>query len=179
MAIGSYAGVCPQCGQEYEYRKTCRNRADADRYEAWCAANITLCKACAAKAHAAQAADRVTEILQQYDVTLPAITGVSDKQTAYAESKRAREIGRDLPALEKYCKTLQGFRELIRTQHDAIMAGLAQLGITTMEGGISNAMAEIGLGDLHNLMTETSARKIIDMVVDREEERKVARICGF
>lgn len=162
MAIGKYIGTCAECGAEFEYRKVCSNRTEADRYEDWARENITVCKACAAKAYAAQAADRVAEILQQYDVTLPQITGVSDKQIAYAESIRARALGKNLSELERYCKTLQGCLETARDRREEILAGLAKLGAMTIEEGISKAMTELGLGDMHKLMMETSARKIID-----------------
>lgn len=66
--------------------------------------------------------------------------------------------------LERYCKTLQGCLETARDRREEILAGLAKLGAMTIEEGISKAMIELGLGDMHKLMTATEARTILDML---------------
>lgn len=160
MAIATYKGICASCGKEFESRKKCYNRKEADEYEAWAAQNITLCGACFAKERTAQAAAEATAILEEYGVTLPQITGASDKQIAYAESKRASAIGNDLHELRRYCKLMQHIQQTLVDKHDEMAAQIPD-GMT-LEDCILETIDAYGLRDMHTVMTTTEARKLLD-----------------
>lgn len=86
--------TCKCCGREFEHINFRRNCADAENYEAWARENVTICPGCLAAER--QAAKDAT--LADYIATFPArcrlpeITGVSDKQIAFARDLRNRVL---------------------------------------------------------------------------------------
>lgn len=111
MAIATVTCNCKYCGKEFTHRsRPCHSRRDADEYAEWAKENIDMCPDCYRAKEAAKRAEKVNELEQRY--AIPAITGVSEKQTAYANKLRgeylldhmdafsvAREFA-DLPAEE-------------------------------------------------------------------------------
>lgn len=91
MARAKINLTCHDCGRKFEHIKFCNNRSDADSYEAWAVENVTQCPTCYQAALLAQ---------KLKGLDLPAITGKSDKQIAYAKKLR------DKAAADSYIKTL-------------------------------------------------------------------------
>lgn len=81
MARAKINLTCSDCGESFEHIKFCNNRRDADSYEAWARENVTQCPTCYRKAQLARKLE---------GLDLPEITGVSDKQIAYARKLRDR-----------------------------------------------------------------------------------------
>lgn len=157
MAIAKYVGTCKVCGTEFEVRKTCHSRREADGYEAWARENVTVCRECQRKQQDAKAIAMIAE----YGLQLPEITGVSEKQIAYAQDKRARALGNDLHELGRYCKLMQQVNQTIREHHDEMIAQLAAQG-KTLEESILECVEAYELNSIHKLVTTTEASKLID-----------------
>ena len=89
MAKAEVKIVCECCGQEFTKTATKGNRADANAWEEWAKANITLCPKCYKKS--------------QEIKDLPEITEGSEKQIAWATSIRSdlvKEVRRLIEAYE-------------------------------------------------------------------------------
>ena len=96
MAKARITCRCEICGKTFEHTKDCYNRMDANAYEQWAAQNITVCPACYAASKKAAAKSKLDAyIADNFDAEhpLPEITGVSEKQIAYAASLRGKFIG--------------------------------------------------------------------------------------
>lgn len=61
MAIASVTLKCTVCGKEFEIRKNCFNRSDADSYEEWAKDHIDTCPECKKAARIAAEEDKVGE----------------------------------------------------------------------------------------------------------------------
>ena len=109
MAIASITITCTTCGNEFEHRKVCHNRKAADSYESWAADHIDTCPACYAKQIAEQMADKLSTALAKCGYQLPELTGVSEKQIAYAVKVRERYLSDNLSRIERYHKVMQIF----------------------------------------------------------------------
>lgn len=95
MAKAKVTCRCEVCGNTFEHVHTCHNRRDADSYEKWAAENITVCPACYAASKKAAAKSKLDAYIADNfgaEHPLPEITGVSEKQTAYAASLRGKFI---------------------------------------------------------------------------------------
>lgn len=88
---------CEHCGKTFEHIHMCRNSTEAGTYEAWARENITTCPDCYAAQKRAHQLDAVSGYISSFSEQhpLPQITGVSEKQIAYASSLREKFI-RDL-----------------------------------------------------------------------------------
>lgn len=96
MAIATVTCTCRQCGKEFIHSRHQRNRAAADNYESWAAANIDLCPECFKAAHHEQRAAENAETCAA--IQLPELTG-TPKQIAWANDLRLRFCA----AAVKYC----------------------------------------------------------------------------
>ena len=89
---------CTNCGQPFEHIHFCRNSKEAASYEEWAKENITICPSCRAAAKNEKEQARVQEYLANIAdaYPLPQITGVSEKQIAFAEKLRFRFVAESL-----------------------------------------------------------------------------------
>ena len=111
-----------------------------------------LCPECYKK----QQEERGKALAAEYN--LPEITGVSDKQIAFAESLR----GRYLTSSEYEIKKLTEIMHELRTEHRAELdAMLAKLGQTEDEF-FAQRSHKRGLGKAYTVLTTGEARQIID-----------------
>lgn len=90
MAMASVKLICKACGNEFEWRKKCYNRRDAESSEAWARDNITLCPECAAQARREAEAAELAEAVKGLSVELPDNLTGSEKQIAWAKDIRAK-----------------------------------------------------------------------------------------
>lgn len=93
---------CEHCGKEFEHIHTCRNSTEAGSYEVWARENITICPDCYAAQKRAHQLDAVSGYISNFSEQhpLPKITGVSEKQIAYASSLREKFIRDNLMKLQ-------------------------------------------------------------------------------
>lgn len=93
---------CEHCGKEFEHIHTCRNSTEAGSYEVWARENITTCPDCYAAQKRAHQLDAVSGYISNFSEQhpLPKITGVSEKQIAYASSLREKFIRDNLMKLQ-------------------------------------------------------------------------------
>lgn len=84
MAIATVEIKCEKCGKTFTVRRECYNRRDAENYEKWAIDNISTCPAC----RRLYSDEERTKLVEEYN--LPAISGVSEKQIAYADSLRTK-----------------------------------------------------------------------------------------
>ncbi|MGN1075066.1 MAG: hypothetical protein ACI4QB_08755, partial [Eubacteriales bacterium] len=90
MAKATAECRCATCGKTFTVEKTCRNRRDADSYEAWASEHMTECPDCRRLRVKFDAAAKAAPIV--WECELPEITGASDKQIAYARDLRSRYL---------------------------------------------------------------------------------------
>lgn len=93
---------CEHCGKEFEHIHTCRNSTEAGTYEAWARENLTTCPDCYAARKRAHQLDAVSTYTSSFSEQhpLPKITGVSEKQIAYASSLREKFIRDNLMKIQ-------------------------------------------------------------------------------
>lgn len=93
---------CEHCGKEFEHIHTCRNSTEAGSYEVWARENITTCPDCYAAQKRAHQLDAVSGYISNFSEQHPLlkITGVSEKQIAYASSLREKFIRDNLMKLQ-------------------------------------------------------------------------------
>lgn len=98
MARARIELTCTDCGKKFVHIHTCRNSREAASYEVWAKENITCCPDCLAAGRKAEQAVAVENYLASFagEFCFPEITGVSDKQIAYAKSLRDRFIADEL-----------------------------------------------------------------------------------
>lgn len=105
MAKARVTCRCATCGKEFTSEKICRNRTEADSYEAWASEHIDECPECRRIRIASEARERAELIVREYN--LPDVTGVSDKQIAYARDLRAKYISGKASLIPYYAKQRQ------------------------------------------------------------------------
>lgn len=93
---------CEHCGKEFEHIHTCQNSSEAGAYKAWARENITTCPDCYAAQKRAHQLDAVSTYASSFSEQhpLPKITGVSEKQIAYASSLRGKFIRDNLMKIQ-------------------------------------------------------------------------------
>lgn len=89
MAVAIIKRVCEKCGCEFEHRKACGKRYEADSYEKWAAEHITMCPECYEKECKESEERMIRE--QAEKLHLPALEG-TEKQIAWAEKIRCQCI---------------------------------------------------------------------------------------
>jgi hypothetical protein len=85
---------CEHCGKEFEHIHMCRNSTEAGSYEVWARENLATCPACYAEQKNAKRGAELSSYISSFSDRhpLPEITGVSEKQIAYASSLREKFI---------------------------------------------------------------------------------------
>lgn len=93
---------CEHCGKEFEHIHACRNSSEAGSYEAWARENITTCPDCYAAQKRVHQLGAVSTYISSFSEQhpLPKITGVSEKQIAYASSLREKFIRDNLMKIQ-------------------------------------------------------------------------------
>ncbi|MBR3795720.1 MAG: hypothetical protein IKK34_06795 [Clostridia bacterium] len=155
MAIAKVDITCKDCGCTFTHRKSCHSRPEADDYERWASRNITICPECNHKHRVAAMVDT----LKQHGFALPELTGVSDKQIAYAQSVRERYLLDNLNRVDKY-RRFQG-----RLNDAEQMAQLAQVCTeqgTTVEDAINEYKRSMGFDTMQIMLTSANAGEILD-----------------
>lgn len=163
MAMAKITLKCEKCGEEFEMRKDCRNRAEADSYEAWAQANVTECPACRRKAKEAEQADELTALLARYGRKLPEITGVSEKQIRFAEDMRRKHLTAELHNLTNELEITANYNAMMadpdaRAEFEANCAAEGK----TPEEMLQMVLDEASTEAIHIMLTSTNAREVID-----------------
>lgn len=159
MAIAKITLTCSKCGCTFVHRKECLNRRDADNHELWAAENITVCPECARNARANEQATALEAALAECSITLHEITGVSDKQVAYAKSVRESYLAKHLKQIKDYSKVLAFLADADAV--DAYRAKCAAHGVS-LEEGIRQNIEAMDLTTTKLMLTATTAREILD-----------------
>ena len=92
MATAIVQCKCATCGKDFEIRKKCCNRADAEGFEKYAVAHYDECKECYKKRIREEREEIGAELAAK--MTLPEITGKSEKQIGYAYSMRNQALAR-------------------------------------------------------------------------------------
>ena len=92
MAKARAICTCATCGEEFFYDKICRNRREADSFEAWAAQNLDECNGCRQKRiQRERDAENRAAAEKAEERNLPELTG-SPKQIAWANSIREKAM---------------------------------------------------------------------------------------
>lgn len=143
---------CSKCGATFTKTAIKYNREQADSWKAWAEENCKTCPDCWKQ----EQDEAGKELAAEYN--LPQITGVSEKQIAYAESLRARY----LTDSEHELKQLSEMLHELHTEHQAeFEAMLAKLGQSEAEY-LAQRTRKMGLGKAYTLLTTGESRQIID-----------------
>lgn len=161
MAKAKASCRCATCGKEFTAEKICRNRTEADSYEAWASENMTECPECRRARISAEAVEAAEAIILEYN--LPEITGVSDKQVAYARDLRSKHLARKKDLVASYV----GQRKA-----ECSEAALANLHSQALRGAGKNVLASYRTHMLRYeylpvLFCTGDARLIIDCLTGR------------
>lgn len=143
---------CATCGGTFEKIAFKYNREQADSWKAWAEENCTTCPECWKK----EQDEKGKALASEYG--LPEITGVSEKQIAYAETLRARYMLNSEHELKKLTEMLNELHTEHQTEFEAM---LTELGKSEAEY-LAQRTRKIGLGKAYALLTTGEARQIID-----------------
>ena len=138
------------CGHTGEVQLFGANK-DRERKIKWYEESA-LCPECYKK----QQEERGKELAAEYN--LPEITGVSDKQIAFAESLRGRYLTSSEHELKKLTEIMHELRTEHRAELDAMLTKLGQ----TEDEFFAQRSHKRGLGKAHTVLTTGDARQIID-----------------
>lgn len=92
MAMARVTITCSRCGKEFEIKKKCWNRNDANSFVEWAENNIDLCRDCERELEYQQAAEETKD--------LPNLDG-TEKQVRWATVIRAK-FGKMYPDFDKF-----------------------------------------------------------------------------
>jgi hypothetical protein len=159
MAIASVKITCTTCGKDFEHRKECHNRTEANEYESWAVNHIDTCPACHAKRKASEEAERLSAVLSQFGRQLPDITGVSDKQTAYAAKVRSRYLSDNLKSVNQYLEAMQALDD---PNTRAEFAKNCEAHGIAFDDAVRENLEYLGLITVQMMLTSTSAQEILD-----------------
>jgi uncharacterized protein YbaR (Trm112 family) len=100
MAIAKIELICKMCGKQFEYRKTCHNRKEANDTESWAENNVTFCPECRKKLYVEEQKEQEQKDYDKYAPSLesyhlPKLTG-SESQIAWANRIRVIVLGKTL-----------------------------------------------------------------------------------
>lgn len=143
---------CATCGGTFEKIAFKYNREQADSWKAWAEENCTTCPECWKK----EQDEKGKALAAEYN--LPEITGISDKQIAYAETLRARYMLNSDCELKKLSKIINELRTEHRAELDAMLAKLGQ----TEDEFFAQRSRAMHLSKAYTLLTTGEARQIID-----------------
>lgn len=151
MEIAKITYVCKSCGGIFLYEKQCHNRLEAEMFEQKAARRKRVCPACYRKSQTEAFDMLITEL------NLPPITGVSEKQIAYAASLRERFVLKNQDML-RYAKA----------QLDRIVPGnvpdVAKKWGIPVQQCVQEAFRGCELEKAYVCLAESSAKKIIDQL---------------
>lgn len=156
MAKDTAICTCCECGKEFEISFTRRSRSECDSYKEYLEHSNRTCKKCYAAEKERERAKVFAEFCAAFP--LPEIDAVSDKQRDYAAALRRNYIA-DNKSTAEYVASI-----LLVPDADWLAAGLAETGLEREEF-LAQAFHNSGLDIPFKVLTETSARKIIDMFV--------------
>ena len=142
--------VTYSCGHTGEVQLFGTNK-DRERKIKWYEESA-LCAECYKK----QQEERGKELAAKYN--LPEITGVSDKQIAFAESLRGRYLTNSEHELKKLTEIMHELRTEHRAELDAMLTKLGQ----TEDEFFDQRSHKRGLGKAYTVLTTGEARQIID-----------------
>lgn len=167
--------TCTECGKKFEHTHFCRNSSDAESYQKWAMENITICPSCHYAYKLAEEQKELSHYLEGYD--LPRITGVSDKQIAFADKLRTRfvtDLSRQEIDLRRFFQMADALHLNKASPADrAKINRMAQQSGQTAEewfagyrpGRIAYLMGKIDksiVGKIETVFSEHEAAKIID-----------------
>ena len=138
------------CGHTGEVQLFGSNK-DRERKIKWYEESA-LCPEC----YKRQQEERCKALAAEYN--LPEITGVSDKQIAFAESLRGRYLTNHEAELEKLTEIMHAPRTAPPADLDAILTQLGQ----TEDEFFAQRSHKRGLGKAYTVLTTGDARQIID-----------------
>lgn len=138
------------CGHAAEVQLFGHNK-DRERTIKWYEESA-LCSECYKK----QQRERDKELAAKHN--LPEITGVSDKQIAYADSLRSSYLRAFDDELDKLAKMLDELRTERRAELDAMLTERGQSEAEFLD----QCMREIGMIKAYTVLTTGDARRIID-----------------
>ena len=142
--------VTLSCGHTGEVQLFGTNK-DRERKIKWYEESA-LCPDCYKK----QQEERGKELAAEYN--LPEITGVSDKQIAFAETLRTRYLINSEQELKKLTEIMHELRTEHRAELDAMLTKLGQ----TEDEFFAQRSHERGLGKAYTVLTTGEARQLID-----------------
>lgn len=139
------------CGHTGEVQLFGSNK-DRERKIKWYEESA-LCPECYKK----QQEERGKELAAEYN--LPEITGVSDKQIAFAETLRGRYLtSYSINELKKLSEIMHELRTEHRAELDAMLTKLGQ----TEDEFFAQRSHKMGLGKAYTVLTTGDARQLID-----------------
>ena len=138
------------CGHTGEVQLFGSNK-DRERKIKWYEESA-LCPEC----YKRQQEERCKALAAEYN--LPEITGVSDKQIAFAESLRGRYLTNYEAELEKLTEIMRELRTEHRAELDAMLTKLGK----TEDEFFAQRSHKRGLGKAYTVLTTGDARQIID-----------------
>lgn len=142
--------VTYSCGHTGEVQLFGSNK-DRERKVKWYEKEA-LCPECYKK----QQEERGKALAAEYN--LPEITGVSDKQIAFAETLRTRYLINSEAELQKLTTLLHELHTEHQTEFEAILANLGQ----PEAEYLAQRTRKMGLGKAYTVLTTDEARQIID-----------------
>ena len=161
MAVAIIKRVCEKCGCEFEHRKACGKRYEADSYEKWAAEHITMCPECYEK-ECKESEERMIRA-QAVRLGLPALDGTV-KQIAWAEKIRCRAIMYDAPYADATADDIidEMRKIMIRRKGEAAADASVEEMIEEIDGARAKWMP-IGRWERRlKIRTEKSAKWIIE-----------------
>lgn len=151
MAKATFTFKCIVCGKKTTIEKVCYNRKEANDFESYAASTIDTCGTCRAKERSQEQAKEVAEM----GLDLPVIEGVSDRQIAYAESLRNKELC-------NYRKSINNYKQIMDIFKTEEFADACAKEGCDPETKQIELIKYYGFEILHTIFTESSARNIID-----------------
>lgn len=154
MAKATAYCTCKHCGAQFVQTKDCFSRDQANSWESWAAENLDICPECYRAQKAQEAKEKSAQAVADYN--LPTITGVSEKQIAFANTLRTRFIaGRN--SLDSANKLLHGI-------DPATLEKVCADQNVTPEVAIANAFHDYNMDREYVVLSTGSASKLIDIL---------------
>ena len=162
MAKAKAICTCKTCGKEFEVVKYLYGRDDEDSYIEYAKEHYTECKDCYRARIEEKNASKAKTIIEKYG--FPTITGVSDKQTDYANRLRDEYLAKcDEDDIEYVAVE---YPEVLKTE-DA-KTYLQDIADSKFDGNIEKAkidfLKQYNYYDIWVLLSESNAGKVIDLL---------------
>lgn len=153
--------ICKECGREFRYQSNYKMKStEVDGYIEWARENVTLCPECYRKQKAAEKAECTANKLAELGIQLPEISGVSDKQVAFAQKVRDNYIY-DLSA--SWFPNFQSLHRYAHSSEEEKREMISASGVKTIEEFEESViLATPQIKELWVALTENNASKIID-----------------